>query len=166
MYYVQCLSKSYFFSADMGTMFALPWYLTWFGHSLNKYKDVVRLYDYFLATPPLTPLYVATSLVILRRQEILSQPCDMASIHSLLSQIPDNLDFEEILTRASSYYKKYPPEKIKHLVKKRIKREYVVFGLFYFIQKILCFIKQLFTFRFYFVLLSSVAFRRYKQKNL
>lgn len=159
-------SKTIFFRASVGTMFALPWYLTWFGHSLNKYKDVVRLYDFFLATPPLMPIYVAASLVIQRRQEILSQPCDMASIHCLLSEIPDNTDFEEILTRASLFYKKYPPEKLECLVKKRIKREYVVFGLFYFVQKILCFVKQLFSFRFYFFLLFSVAFRRYKQKNL
>ena len=64
---------SFFFSADVGTMFALPWYLTWFGHSLNRYKDVVRLYDYFLATAPLMPLYVATSLVIYRRDEVFAQ---------------------------------------------------------------------------------------------
>lgn len=147
-------------------MFALPWYLTWFGHSLNQYKDVVRLYDYFLATPPLMPIYVATSLVIQRRQEVFSEGCDMASIHCLLSQIPDDLDFEEILTRASTFYKKYPPEKLEYLVKKRVQKEYVVFGLFYIVQKILCFIKQLFSLRFYFILLSSLAFRRYKQKNL
>lgn len=54
-------------------MFALPWYLTWFGHSLNQYKDVVRLYDFFLATPELMPLYVATSLVISRRSEIFAE---------------------------------------------------------------------------------------------
>ncbi|XP_074040150.1 TBC1 domain family member 20 isoform X2 [Leptinotarsa decemlineata] len=109
--------------ASVGTMFALPWYLTWFGHSLNQYKDVVRLYDFFLASPADMPLYVATSLVIQRRKEVFAEGCDMASIHCLLSQIPDNLDFEEILTRASSFYKKYPPDKLEHLVKKRVQKE-------------------------------------------
>nr|CAI5834046.1 unnamed protein product [Callosobruchus analis] len=84
-------------SAAVGTMFALPWYLTWFGHSLNQYRDVVRLYDYFLASPPMMPLYVAASLVVHRRKEVFAEGCDMASIHCLLSQIPDDLDFEEIL---------------------------------------------------------------------
>lgn len=110
-------------SAGVGTMFALPWYLTWFGHSLNQYRDVVRLYDFFLASPPLMPLYVAAALVIYRRQEVLSEPCDMASIHCLLSQIPDNLDFEEILVSASNYYEKYPPDKMEKEVKKRIQKE-------------------------------------------
>lgn len=110
--------------AGVGTMFALPWYLTWFGHSLNQYRDVVRLYDFFLASPPLMPLYVATSLVIQRRMDIFAQDCDMASIHCVLSQIPDDLDFEVILENALKYFKKYPPEKLEVLVKKRVKREH------------------------------------------
>ncbi|XP_018572328.1 TBC1 domain family member 20 [Anoplophora glabripennis] len=123
LYKVDTELHNFMESASVGTMFALPWYLTWFGHSLNKYKDVVRLYDYFLATPPLMPIYVATSLVVQRRQEIFSEGCDMASIHCLLSQIPDDLDFEEILTRSSTFYKKYPPEKLEYLVKKRVQKE-------------------------------------------
>lgn len=146
-------------------MFALPWYLTWFGHSLNQYRDVVRLYDYFLASPPLMPIYVATSLVIHRRNEVFSEGCDMASIHCLLSQIPDNLDFEQILERASTFYKKFPPEKLEDLVKKRIQKEYVVFGFFALIQHIVCFFKQLFSLRFYIMLLSLV-YSRYKQKSI
>ncbi|XP_050301723.1 TBC1 domain family member 20 isoform X2 [Anthonomus grandis grandis] len=110
-------------TAGVGTMFALPWYLTWFGHSLNQYKDVVRLYDYFLASPPLMPLYVATSLVVYRRSEIFAEDCDMASIHCRLSHIPDNVDFETILVKAEKYYKDYPPNKLEKLVKKRVERE-------------------------------------------
>ncbi|KAK9686754.1 Rab-GTPase-TBC domain [Popillia japonica] len=110
-------------NAGVGTMFALPWYLTWFGHSLNQYRDVVRLYDFFLASPPLMPLYVAAALVVYRRREVLDEPCEMASIHCLLSQIPDNLDFERILVSASEYYEKYPPERMEKEVTKRIQRE-------------------------------------------
>ncbi|KAK9888720.1 hypothetical protein WA026_000946 [Henosepilachna vigintioctopunctata] len=109
--------------AGVGTMFALPWYLTWFGHSLNRYKDVVRLYDYFLASPPLMPIYVAASVVVERRDEIFEQDCDLASVHCLLSQIPDNLDFETILKRASLYYSKYPPKVLEKAAMKRVQRE-------------------------------------------
>uniref|UniRef100_A0A6P7EZ45 TBC1 domain family member 20 n=1 Tax=Diabrotica virgifera virgifera TaxID=50390 RepID=A0A6P7EZ45_DIAVI len=110
-------------SASVGTMFALPWYLTWFGHSLNQYKDVVRLYDFFLASPQDMSLYVSASLVIHRRQEVFAEGCDMASIHCLLSQIPDNLNFEAILEKASEYYRKFPPEKLEQLVKRRVEKE-------------------------------------------
>ncbi|KAF5269292.1 hypothetical protein FQR65_LT02593 [Abscondita terminalis] len=109
--------------ATVGTMFALPWYLTWFGHSLTQYRDVVRLYDYFLASPPAMPLYVAASLVIYRRREVLEIECDMASIHCLLSQIPDNLDFESILQCASKLYKRHPPSKLEKDVKNRVQKE-------------------------------------------
>lgn len=144
-------------------MFALPWYLTWFGHSLNQYKDVVRLYDFFLATPPFMPLYVAASLVVERREEVFEQGCDMASIHCLLSQIPDNLNFEGILQRALLYYKSHPPNKLEGDVKKRVKKEYVYLSFF---RKLFCLLKSLFTLRFYWFLISSLLFRSNKMKNV
>lgn len=77
----------YLEKSSLGTMFALPWFLTWFGHSLNQYKDVVRLYDYFLASEPLVPLYLCSVIVAFRSKEILDTPCDMANLHCLLSQV-------------------------------------------------------------------------------
>lgn len=146
-------------------MFALPWYLTWFGHSLNRYKDVVRLYDFFLASPPDTSLYVAASLAVQRRHEILSEVCDMASIHCLLSQIPDYMPFEAILERASNYMKQYPPKSLEGLVKKRAQKEYVTFGLLFIIQKAFILIRQLFSIRFYLVLLFSFLYgNKHKHK--
>lgn len=147
-----------FFRATVGTMFALPWYLTWFGHSLNQYKDVVRLYDFFLASPPDMSLYVAASVAIQRRDEILAEVCDMASIHCLLSQIPDDLPFEVILERASGYFKKYPPKSLEGLVKKRTQKEYVTFGLLVIIHKAFSYIRQLFSIRFYLILLCSLLY--------
>ena len=29
-------------AAELGTIFALPWLITWFGHVLPDYSDVVR----------------------------------------------------------------------------------------------------------------------------
>lgn len=155
--------------AGVGTMFALPWYLTWFGHSLNRYKDVVRLYDYFLATPPLMPLYVATSLVIYRRDEVFAEGCDMASIHCLLSQIPDNIDFETILISASQYYKNYPPDKLEKQVKKRVEKEYVDFSLLYIFKRVFGVMKKMFSLSFYLVLFGALLpykHTRHKKKNL
>lgn len=77
----------YLEKSGVGTMFALPWFLTWFGHNLNNYKDVVRLFDYFLASEPLSPLYLSAVIIVYRSKEILNTPCDMANLHSLLSQV-------------------------------------------------------------------------------
>lgn len=68
-------------------MFCLPWFLTWFGHSLNHYSDVVRLYDFFLASPPLMPLYLTAAIVHYRQDEVLAADCNMASIHCTLSNV-------------------------------------------------------------------------------
>ncbi|CAG9097849.1 unnamed protein product [Plutella xylostella] len=73
--------------SQVGTMFALPWYLTWFGHSLNAYSAVVRLYDYFLCAPPLFPVYVTAAIVAQRAPELLAAECDMAVLHCLLSRV-------------------------------------------------------------------------------
>lgn len=73
--------------STVGTLFALPWYLTWFGHSLNSYRSVVRLYDYFLASDFLLPIYVTSAIVLYRQNEIFQEDCDMASLHCLLSQV-------------------------------------------------------------------------------
>lgn len=73
--------------STVGTLFALPWYLTWFGHSLNSYKAVVRLYDYFLASPMYTPIFVTAAILLHRANVILQEDCDMASVHCLLSKV-------------------------------------------------------------------------------
>nr|CAD7199421.1 unnamed protein product [Timema douglasi] len=109
--------------SGVGTMFCLPWFLTWYGHSLNQYHDVVRLYDFFLVSPPLMPLYLAATIVVHRQDEIFCADCDMAGIHSLLSQIPDDLPFESLLKQATKLYDDYPPNSIEAEVTDRINKE-------------------------------------------
>ncbi|XP_039500979.1 TBC1 domain family member 20 isoform X3 [Drosophila santomea] len=94
-------------SSTVGTLFSLPWYLTWFGHSLTSYKAVVRLYDYFLASPIYTSLFVTAAILLYRSDEILKEDCDMASVHCLLSVIPEDLPFEDVLKTSSSLLNKY-----------------------------------------------------------
>lgn len=92
--------------------------------------------------------------------------CDMASIHCLLSQIPDDLDFEKILQRASVLYKKHPPEKLEMEVIKRVQKEYVYFsGIRYVFRKIVDFLKSFFCLRFLLGLLCLNFFGRSKYKQ-
>jgi len=68
----------------VGTIFALSWLITWFGHVLSDFRHVVRLYDFFLACHPLMPIYFA-AVVRLRSFDCLlsSKP----SSESLVSDI-------------------------------------------------------------------------------
>ena len=104
--------------AELGTIFALPWLITWFGHVLPDYSDVVRLYDFFLAGPPLMPVYLAAAIVLHRSAEVMAAECEMSAIHSLLSRIPVDLPFEDLLVSCAALYEQLPP----HVVEEEAKR--------------------------------------------
>lgn len=109
--------------SQCGLLFALPWYLTWFGHSLNSYKSVVRLYDFFLASDPLLPLYVTAAIVLYREEDIFREECDRASLHCLLSQLPDDLPFEYLLKQSEKLYLAHPPHELHRDIEVIIERE-------------------------------------------
>lgn len=114
---------NYLDKSFVGTLFALPWFLTWFGHSLNQYRDVVRLYDYFLASPHLMPIYVTAAIVLYRESEIFQVECDMGALHCLLSQLPDDLPFEYLLVKARELYDRYEPETLEQAVEVMLVKE-------------------------------------------
>ncbi|MBN3286405.1 TBC20 protein, partial [Polyodon spathula] len=95
--------------AEVGTIFALSWLITWYGHVLSDFRHVLRLYDFFLASHPLMAIYFAAVIVLHREKEVKHCDCDMPSIHQLLSQIPQNLPYEELISRAEELLKCYPP---------------------------------------------------------
>jgi len=45
-------------------MFCLSWLITWYGHVLSDFQDIVRLYDFFMACHPLMPIYLAAGVRI------------------------------------------------------------------------------------------------------
>ena len=52
--------------------FAVSWLLTWFAHSLEDLDDVSRLFDAFLGSDPLMPLYVGAAAVVADRETLLA----------------------------------------------------------------------------------------------
>ncbi|XP_028667824.1 TBC1 domain family member 20 [Erpetoichthys calabaricus] len=98
--------------AEVGTIFALSWLITWFGHVLSDFRHVVRLYDFFLACHPLMPIYFAAVIVLYRENEVLESECDMAAVHHLLSQIPQDLPYETLISRAGDLFVQFPPSEL------------------------------------------------------
>lgn len=98
--------------SEVGTMFCLSWLITWYGHVLNEYRHIVRLYDFFIACHPLMPIYLAAAIVLHREKEILSCQCEMANVHQLLSRIPDDLPFEQLISKAGDLFLQYPPTEL------------------------------------------------------
>ncbi|XP_010770284.1 TBC1 domain family member 20 isoform X2 [Notothenia coriiceps] len=73
--------------AEVGTVFALSWLITWFGHVLSDFRHVVRLYDFFLACHPLMPIYFA-------------------------AVIPQDLPYETLISRAGDLFVQFPPSEM------------------------------------------------------
>lgn len=109
--------------SEVGTIFALPWVITWFGHVLPHYDDVVRLYDFFLAQPPMMAIYLTASIVLYKSDQLKLVECDMAMVHASLSKIPlESPPFELLLRQASQLYDKFPPETLEEEVERRMEK--------------------------------------------
>ncbi|GIL86826.1 hypothetical protein Vretimale_15610 [Volvox reticuliferus] len=74
--------------ADRGLQpfFALSWFLTWWAHELDELSPAARLFDFFLASHPLMPLYLGA--VAMRSQRTTLLACeDMPELHSTLMNL-------------------------------------------------------------------------------
>uniref|UniRef100_A0A8C5W6R9 TBC1 domain family member 20 n=1 Tax=Leptobrachium leishanense TaxID=445787 RepID=A0A8C5W6R9_9ANUR len=98
--------------SEVGYIFALSWLITWYGHVLSNYHQVLRLYDFFLASHPLMPVYCAAQMVLMREQEVLRGDCDMPSVHQLLSNIPKDFPFETLVCRTHGLFQRRPPAQL------------------------------------------------------
>ncbi|OAD52279.1 TBC1 domain family member 20 [Eufriesea mexicana] len=98
--------------------FALAEYTTWYAHKYAENRKLLhRLFDYFLGSPPLMPLYLSTVIVAYRAREIFNTTPDMGHTHKVLCTLPDDLPFETLLIEAKHLYHQYPPESISNDVR-------------------------------------------------
>ncbi|KAI7850758.1 rab-GTPase-TBC domain-containing protein [Circinella umbellata] len=93
--------------------YCLSWIITWFSHDIDDISKIVRLFDLFLSSNPLMPLYVAAALVLSRRQLVLKQSPDPSMIHTLLTKVPKNINVELLIKRAIELEKLYPPYELQ-----------------------------------------------------
>lgn len=116
--------EQFLLRSDVGTIFALSWLITWYGHDLNGFDLIVRLCDLFLATHPVMPVYVAVALVLTHKNQVLERECDMAMVHHCLCRLPTYIGVDEIeslISKSYELYQAYPPETLKAEVRKYIR---------------------------------------------
>lgn len=95
---------------------ALPWVMTWFSHVLEDDLFIERLFDLFLATPSLMPLYLAASLIVFMSQEgLYSCPCEFTEVHNFISKFCSrtNIPWEPLIQDALKYYTMFPPHTLQ-----------------------------------------------------
>ncbi|XP_059171224.1 TBC1 domain family member 20-like [Physella acuta] len=98
--------------SGLGTIFALSWVITWFSHVLGDIRRILRVFDFFLASHRLMPVYLSAAFVLHRERDIYEAGEEMGYIHKCLSTIPPDLPLESLLERAGDLYLQYPPTEI------------------------------------------------------
>ncbi|KAF1802619.1 rab-GTPase-TBC domain-containing protein [Mucor lusitanicus] len=91
--------------ANIMPYYALSWILTWFSHDFEAYEKVVRLFDLFISSQAIMPVYIASAITLLRRNEILKAEKDL--VHSLITRIPQDMDIELIIQKAGLLEERY-----------------------------------------------------------
>lgn len=93
--------------------FALAGTLTMFAHNIQEYKDIARLFDFFLARHTVMPIYFFAAVVLSRREEILEiEEEDMDIMQAVLGKLPQPFDVEFHIARAVELYERLPPESL------------------------------------------------------
>ncbi|KAF2450231.1 hypothetical protein P171DRAFT_502669 [Karstenula rhodostoma CBS 690.94] len=94
--------------------FALADTLTMFAHHIQEYKDIARVFDFFLARHTVMPIYFFAGVVLSRREEMLDiHKEDEDIMHAMLGKLPQPFDVEFHIARAVELYERLPPEKLR-----------------------------------------------------
>lgn len=106
--------------SQVGVHFAVSWTLTWFAHVVDDYKPLVRLYDFFLASHPMAPIYLSAALVLHKGDDLMlkcADDPDMALVHHFLSESSrGHLPVELLIKEATELFERCPPTKLINLV--------------------------------------------------
>lgn len=110
---------------------ALSWYLTWFSHDVKDLDQVARLFDLFISSHPLMPLYLAAVLVRSQRETILAYGADGGdAVYSQLrrlqvlpgpfdagngssSRTTSSFTADELAQQAAALYRSAPPRTLR-----------------------------------------------------
>eukprot|EP01119_Soliformovum_irregulare_P008772 TRINITY_DN21879_c0_g1_i1.p1 TRINITY_DN21879_c0_g1~~TRINITY_DN21879_c0_g1_i1.p1 ORF type:complete len:376 (+),score=88.04 TRINITY_DN21879_c0_g1_i1:99-1226(+) len=106
----------YFLNSQVEPFFALSWVLTWFSHGFDDLEIIARLFDLFIASHPLMPLYLGAQIILYFKDELLNNvECEYSSIHGFLNNIPQSLPFDQLIPDAIRLFQKCPPHKLGKL---------------------------------------------------
>jgi len=70
-------------------IFALPWMLTWFSHSLKDMSTILRIFDYLICSPPYSVIYMCAAVLLTAREKLLgsNEELDMTVLHSFFQHL-------------------------------------------------------------------------------
>ena len=90
--------------------FALAGTITMFAHNIQDYKDITRLFDFFLARHAVMPIYLFAAVVLSKREELLEfDKEDEDILYVMLGKLPEPFDVEFHIARTVELYERLPP---------------------------------------------------------
>lgn len=103
--------------------FALSWHMTWFAHDVPKLDDIARLFDLFLSSHPLMPLYVAAVAIRDFRREVFAcereGPLVYATLKSMKILGPGQLTADDLAQQAAALYQQAKPLDLQRRMPKK-----------------------------------------------
>lgn len=97
-----------------GSHFAVSWRLTWFSHTAAGLPAASRLFDLFLASHPLMPLYIGAAAIVAQREAVLALEAEMPLVHQYLSRMDVCLaaPVDQLARQAVALYKLHAPDRL------------------------------------------------------
>eukprot|EP01024_Parvocaulis_polyphysoides_P005463 TRINITY_DN113692_c0_g1_i1.p2 TRINITY_DN113692_c0_g1~~TRINITY_DN113692_c0_g1_i1.p2 ORF type:complete len:179 (+),score=31.58 TRINITY_DN113692_c0_g1_i1:74-610(+) len=91
--------------------FSLSWWLTWFSHDVRDMEYVARLFDLFLASHPLMPIYVGVVAMTKKQTEIFVHD-EMPETHNLLNNLDPSkfIDANDLAQEAILLFQQVTPK--------------------------------------------------------
>ncbi|KAG2186427.1 hypothetical protein INT43_002865 [Umbelopsis isabellina] len=100
--------------ANVLPYYCLSWVITWCSHDIDDFSIIPRLFDLFLSSNPLMPVYFAAAIVLAHKEELLQQECENSAVHTFLSKLPQKpLDVEAVVNKATELELAYPPKDLQ-----------------------------------------------------
>lgn len=116
-------------SVGLPPYYALSWFITWFAHDVRGLGAAARLFDLFLATHPLMPLYVGAAAMRGQRRALLAAgrgDGGMPALHSALTNLDvlSGTSADRLACEALELYRRLRPEAV--LAARRLRAEMAV----------------------------------------
>lgn len=101
--------------AEVGTIFALSWVITWFSHVIPIEGDVEKIYRFLEDEDSHMILYLSAAMVIHKKDKILNLEPEMSIVHHSLTQLPkkEKFSLETIFSEAKIAFETWPPDYVK-----------------------------------------------------
>ncbi|ORZ31156.1 rab-GTPase-TBC domain-domain-containing protein [Catenaria anguillulae PL171] len=93
---------------ELHPYFCLSWFISWFSHDLREFDKACRLFDLFLSSNPIMPIYVAAAVVLERKEDLMELDREYPIVHSFLSKVPQDVPVDTWIQHALRLYRRYP----------------------------------------------------------